>query len=321
MLAVTVAWTATCRSYPPLRNHDPRNPNWEPCGPKLRCMASISVPRLTQCLHRSEETVLRPWTCVPYHPPCIRRSRRLSLNQRVASVDLDANACRRTVVTWCSCPWRWHRLNTHLKTSKPTNASSHKRQQWIYKPWTERRCRSLNPARYSLPAMSMLAQHLSCYNASLISNRCPPRLTIRCDHDNSFAIDTLRCDRPPGVHLCAAIGKCSLDHCHARFAHDHCKPSCTHAGIYPNQPDRASGSSTAAIPATLTPVYVHGCLRLATCRLPIFSSLALRSRRGGISTMHVNHCMFMPCAHGDPCYAIGPTCISNRMPANSWNIS
>ena len=72
---------------------------------------------------------------------------------------------------------------------------------------------------------------------------------------------------------------------------------------------------------TLTPVYAHGCLRLATCRLPIFSSLALRSRRGGIFTMHISHCMFTPCAHGDPCYAIGPTCISNRMPANSWNIS
>ena len=35
----------------------------------------------------------------------------------------------------------------------------------------------------------------------------------------------------------------------------------------------------------LTPVYEHGCLRLATCRLPISSSLAHRSRRGGISTM------------------------------------
>ena len=82
-----------------------------------------------------------------------------------------------------------------------------------------------------------------------------------------------------------------------------------------------SGSSTAAIPATLTPVYEHACLRLATCRLPISSSLAHRSRRGGISTMHVGHCMFMHCAHCDPCSAIGPTCISNRMPANSWNIS
>ena len=37
--------------------------------------------------------------------------------------------------------------------------------------------------------------------------------------------------------------------------------------------------------------------------------------------MHVSHCMFMQYAHGDACYAIGPTCINNRMPANSWNIS
>ena len=158
----------------------------------------------------------------------------------MASVGLDANACQRTVVTWYSCPWMLHRLNTHPRTNKPANASSHKRQPWIYKPWTESRCRSLNPARYYLPAMPTLTQPLSCYNASLISSRCPPHLTIRCVHDNSFAIDTLRYDRPPGVHLCAAIGKCSLDHCHARSAHDCCKPRRTHACIYPNQPDRAS---------------------------------------------------------------------------------
>ena len=56
ILAVTVAWTATCRSYLPRRNHDPWNPNWEPCGPKLRCTASISVPRPTQRMRRSKET-------------------------------------------------------------------------------------------------------------------------------------------------------------------------------------------------------------------------------------------------------------------------
>ena len=48
----------------------------------------------------------------------------------------------------------------------------------------------------------------------------------------------------PGVHLCAAIGKYSLDHCHARSAHDCCKPRRTHACIYPNQPDRASADGT-----------------------------------------------------------------------------
>ena len=148
---------------------EPRSPgiqHWEPCGPKLRCTASTSVPRHTQCLHRSEEIALRPWTCVPYHPPSIRRSRRLSLNQCVASVDPDANACRRTVVTWYSCPWRWHRLNTHPKMSKPTSVSSHKTQRWICKPWTESCCRSLNLPRYSLLAPPTLAQPLSCYNAS-----------------------------------------------------------------------------------------------------------------------------------------------------------
>ena len=104
-------------------------------------------------------------------------------------------------------------------------------------------------ARYCLPAMPTLTQPLSCYNASLISSRCPPHLTIRCVHDNSFAIDTLRYDRPPGVHLCAAIGKCSLDHCHARSAHDCCKPRRTHACIYPNQPDRASADGTMPKPS------------------------------------------------------------------------
>ena len=93
---------------------------------------------------------------------------------------------------------------SHPKTNTPANAPSHKRQQWIYKPWTESRCRSLKPARYRLPAMPTLTQPLSCCNTSLISNRCPPRLTIRCVHDNSFAIDTIRYDRPPGAHLCAA---------------------------------------------------------------------------------------------------------------------
>eukprot|EP00439_Symbiodinium_sp_Y106_P053665 s5701_g7.t1 len=73
---------------------------------------------------------------------------------------------------------------SHPKTNTPANAPSHKRQQWIYKPWTESRCRSLKPAR--------------------------------CVHDNSFAIDTIRYDRPPGAHLCAAIGKYSLDHCPSR---------------------------------------------------------------------------------------------------------
>ena len=164
ILAVTVAWTATSRSYLPLRNHDPWNPKWEPCGPKLRCTASISVPRPTQRMRRSKETDLRQKTGVPHHPLCIRWSRRLSLNQRVASVGLDANACRRTVVTWYSCPWMLHRLNTHPKTSKPTNASSHKRQQWIYKPRTESRCRSLNRVKCCLPEMPTLAQPLSCYH-------------------------------------------------------------------------------------------------------------------------------------------------------------
>ena len=67
--------------------------------------------------------------------------------------------------------------------------------------------------------------------------------------------------------------------------------------------------------------YINASVRAWLFRLPISSSLAHRSRRGGISTMHVGHCMFMHCAHGDPCSAIGPTCISNRMPAKSWNIS
>ena len=128
-------------------------------GPKLRCTASTSVPRHTPSLRRSKESALRPWPCVPCHPPSIRQSHRFSLNQCVDSVDPDANACRRTVVTWYSCLWRWHRLNTHPNLNKPTSVSSHKTQRWICKPWTESCCRSLNLPRYSLLAPPALAQN------------------------------------------------------------------------------------------------------------------------------------------------------------------
>ena len=175
MMLAAVAWTATCGSCPPLQNHAPQDLNWEPRGSKLRCTASTSVPRHTP-------SPLRPWPCVPCHLPSIRQSHRFSLNQCVASVNPDANACRRTVVTWYSCPWRWHRLNTHPNLNKPTSMSSHKTQRWICKPWTESCCQSFNLPRFSLLAPPALAQTSPCYKASLTSSSCPLHLTSRCVH-------------------------------------------------------------------------------------------------------------------------------------------
>ena len=147
-----------------------------PSGPKLRCTVSTSVPRHMQCMHRSKESALRPWPCAP-PSTSISWNHSFSLNQCVANVDSDANACQRTVVNWCRCLWKWRRLNTHLNMSKPTSVSSHKIQRWTCKPWTESCCQSLNLPGYSLLAPPTLAQPVSCLNASPTPSSCFPPMT------------------------------------------------------------------------------------------------------------------------------------------------
>ena len=245
MLAAAVAWIATCRSCPPPRNLAPPEQHWEPCGPKLRCTASTSVPRHTQSLHRSRRSALRPWPCVPYHPHSISLNHSFSLIQCVASADPGANVYQRIVVTWYSCPWKWHRLNTRHKMSKPTHATSHKQQWWTCMPWTESCCQRLNLPRYSLFTLPTLAQPLSYYNAGPCTpSSCFPHSTFRCTHDKSFVVDAPRHDRPPGVQLCVTTGKCSLDLCHARSECCQCKHSCAYACTCSLQSDRASADGT-----------------------------------------------------------------------------